>query len=177
MSEEISKPIRDNKRPTIVFRRTLNKGISPREERRDASGKIQTVGHPGEFTEEWHKALTSHRPTRDPYVWATREWVMIQIVKGAIPISVYGMDALPANYPKEWREQIEEAIAVARPYIGVAKQQSAALAELEALKLRNAELERLANESKGETKNEQTERTKSGKSDRQSSNELSGTPS
>lgn len=167
MAENIvHKQERDNDRPTIVFVRTLNTKQSPREELRE-NGKLVRAFHPGEFTEEWHKALVPQGDGACPYIWATPDWVRHQIQSGRKPVRVYGLEYLPDDYPTEWRDQILAAFAEAMPFIQASGAVAALSDENEMLKQRLAKLEELQSKVTEETDVRTTKVRGQGKGDRQ----------
>lgn len=97
-------------RPFILFRRVVNKGLSPRKETVKKDGTVSRPAHPGEFTEEWTKSLVSHRAPHEPYCWVSKDWILCRVHADCVPIGFGNMDKLPSDYPKEWRERLEETI-------------------------------------------------------------------
>lgn len=143
-----------NDRPYIEFDRTLNKGVTKREETKDKDGKVIRGGHPGEFKETWRKHLVSHKPKYDPYCWVTKEWVLGRMQQGMLPVGFGNFDKLPADYPKEWKAKLLEALAVVEGTVN----QNKAMLEMQAkLEAENAEL-------KAKNAKQDTESGKSSKS-------------
>lgn len=147
-----------NDRPYITFRRTLNKGVTKREPTLDKDGKVVRAGHPGEFEEDWVKALVSHKGNNDPYSWVSAAWVMSKLKSGCVPIGCGNLDKLPANYPKEWKAKLVDAISSIEGMVNANNQMLEMKAKLEA---ENADLKKQA-EERGS--NESKQDSKSGKS-------------
>ena len=121
-----------NDRPYIEFKRTLNKGITARAARVDKDGKETRAGHPGEFKENWIKALVSHKGKNDPYSWVSSEWVMSKVKSGCLPVGYGNLDKLPADYPKEWLAKINDAIDSVRGMVNANREMDAIKTKLEA---------------------------------------------
>ncbi len=109
-TQEFGFHIAPEDRPYILFRRTLNKGMSKRKARFNKKGEETRAAHPGEFEEIWVKHLISHRVPYDPYTWATPEWALARTQTGNLPVGYGNLDKLPAEYPKEWRTRIVKCI-------------------------------------------------------------------
>lgn len=104
-----------NERPYVVFERTYNKGLPATPDRYDSAGKLKRAAFKGEHTIEQVKHLVDSRPPFSPYVWATKDWVLYQAQKGCKIIGYGNFDKLPADYPKEWRQQIEACLPIVKP--------------------------------------------------------------
>lgn len=140
--------IQDEDRPYIEFERTINRNIKPRKEKRsvgrDGKEKVR-IAHAGAATQTWRKYLIGHfrsSPSQAPYTWATPEWVTKQIKPDCQPIGAGNLDKLPADYPAEWRAQLEAAMSAIGAHV-IAHEK---LKEVEA---RLAEAERRAAAAEG----------------------------
>lgn len=149
-------------RPYIEFERTVNRGLTPRKDTEKRSG------HPGEFKEtNFRKHLISHRAPFDAYSWVSAEWVTGRQKAGWIPVGYGNMDKLPADYPAEWRRQLNDAIGAVKQIVDSTK------ALNETIRAQQAEIERLKAERGGA--NEDSGSGESGESDRPATEGRKGT--
>lgn len=130
-------------RPYITFKRKKNRGLSFRDEKVIKSGRQKgemMPSFPGESWEEWRCSLVSHRHG-DPFVWATKDWLLSKIKPDCLPIDCGNMDKLPADYPREWRLQLQSVMEAVG---GIAKVNRETAAAQEAIAARERALEEKA---------------------------------